>query len=110
VSENFRSYRAFRVSEKQGGQSRVVQVVTVTLKYCSSYSKISADTPRALQINSLQESKKAVYPFLFYPDTPLTDNEHDFAVMTLTIPKPSRLLYYLLPYRVLIYKECRYVI
>jgi hypothetical protein len=110
VSENLRSRRAFRVSEKLGGQSRVVQAATVTLKRRSSHSNISADAPRALQSDSLQESEQAAYPFAFRPDAPPTDNEHDFAVMTSTTPKPSQLLHYLLPYRVLICKECRYAI
>jgi hypothetical protein len=161
VSENSRSQRAFRVSERQAGQSRVVQAATVTLTRrpsnqtdelgqnasnssqlrihdwrddtvslplvdllhtvaktprtswphgVQSLSKISADAPRGLQSDYLQDSKQAAYPFSFHPDAPPTDNEHDFAIMPSTTPQPSQLLHYLLPHRVLICKECRYAI
>jgi hypothetical protein len=68
------------------------------------------DAPRALQSDSLQDSKWAAYPFSFHPDAPPTDNEHDFAIIPSTTPQPSQLLHYLLPHRVLICKECRYAI
>jgi hypothetical protein len=75
-----------------------------------SLSKTSYGTSRALQSVSLRGRKQGAYPFSYHSDGPPADNEHDFTIVPSTIPQPSQLLHYLLPYRILICKECHYAI